>query len=142
MTRQARCVGLMVLAVGAGCYRGPAAGPVPVACPPGHASLVRDALYFGLTEPSGRLITEAEWETFLAKVVTPAFPAGFTVLSATGQWRGADSTIVREPSRVLVLFHPAATSADGEIRTVIEHYRGTFNQEAVLWERSLACTAF
>lgn len=116
--------------------------PAPVACPPGHNSLVRDGLYFGLTEPSGREITDAEWEGFLTSTVTPAFPAGFTVLSARGQWKGNDGTVVKEPSRLLVLFHPPSSTADSSIRSIIGRYRTDFHQEAVLWERSLACAAF
>ena len=127
----------------AGCGPGaPALTPSPLSCPTGHGSLIRDALYFGLVEPDGKELTEPEWEGFLAAVVTPSFPQGFTVLAARGQWQGKDGTIVREPSRVLVLFHPAGDDADRKIRAIILRYRSDFQQEAVLWERSLACAAF
>jgi hypothetical protein len=121
---------------------GPAVLPTPLACPPGHKALLRDGLYFGLVEPSGREISDAEWEAFLATVVTPVFPSGLTVLSARGQWQGNDGKVVREPSRLLVLFHPPDPAADENIRMLIQRYRKDFHQEAVLWERSLACTAF
>ena len=121
---------------------GASPAPAPISCPPGHNSLVRDGLYFGLTEPNGRLITDDEWEGFLAQTVTPAFPAGFTVLNARGQWKGNDGNVVKEPSRLLVLFHPPSAAADDSIRSIIGRYRADFHQEAVLWERSLACAAF
>ena len=134
---------LLILAALTGCTTAaPSPAPVPVSCPPGHNSLVRDGLYFGLTEPSGRAISEDEWEGFLGRTVTPAFPAGFTVLSARGQWKGNDGTVVKEPSRLLVLFHPPSGVADDSIRSIIAKYRTDFHQEAVLWERSLACAAF
>jgi Protein of unknown function (DUF3574) len=133
----------LILATLLGCASGaPAPAPLPVTCPPGHNSLVRDGLYFGLTEPSGRQITDDEWEGFLSRTVTPAFPAGFTVLSARGQWRGNDGTVVKEPSRLLVLFHPPSAVSDDSIRAIISRYRTDFHQERVLWERSLACAAF
>jgi hypothetical protein len=110
-------------------------------CPSDHAVAVRDAVYFGLTRPDGALIPEAAWMAFLSATVTPAFPHGFTVLEANGQWRGADGGVVREPSRVLVLLHAASAEVDERVRGIIRRYRQDFQQEAVLWERTMACMA-
>jgi hypothetical protein len=140
--------GTHLLALGASlflavaCARPSTLVPAPLSCPHGHGSLLRDGLYFGLTEPDGREISDSTWESFLANEVTPRFASGFTVLSARGQWQLATGQVMREPSRVLVLFHPASASADSNIRAIIQRYRTDFHQEAVLWERSLACAAF
>lgn len=123
------------------CAPPPSPGPAPVSCPSDHAVAVRDAVYFGLTTPDGAVVPEAAWMAFLSATVTPAFPHGFTVLEAKGQWRGADGGVVREPSRVLVLLHAASAEVDERVRGIIRRYREEFRQEAVLWERTMACMA-
>jgi hypothetical protein len=115
--------------------------PAPVTCPPDHTVAVRDAVYFGLATPDGALIPEVAWTAFLSATVTPAFPHGFTVLEAHGQWRGADGGVIREPSRVLLLLHASSAEMDERVRGVIRRYRQEFRQEAVLWERTMACMA-
>jgi hypothetical protein len=73
--------------------------------------------------------------------VTPAFAEGFTVLDGYGQWRGTDGVIVREPSRVVVFLHPPLPELDDRVREILQRYRDDFRQEAVLWERSVACVS-
>jgi hypothetical protein len=111
-------------------------------CAGGESSYVRSVLYFGLTAPDGSVLADSSWSGFLAATVTPAFPDGFTVASATGQWRDKKGDIVREPSRMLVVLHPASSTADTQLRRIIEQYRTAFQQESVLWERAPVCVAF
>src|SRR5262245_20410541 len=42
----------------------------------------RTELYFGRSIPGGGQVSDNEWEKFLADVVTPRFPDGFTILNA------------------------------------------------------------
>lgn len=93
---------------------------------------VRSEVYFGQTKPSGAHITPTEWQTFLDEVVTPQFPAGLTVLDASGQWRNATGHIDREPSKVLVLVHPPSASIEARIDAIRAVYCQRFEQEAVL----------
>ncbi|MBK8150387.1 MAG: DUF3574 domain-containing protein [Acidobacteria bacterium] len=53
---------------------------------------IRVELYFGFDRKEQTQVSEDEWEKFLAEEVTPRFPDGFTVISAIGQYRGADGT--------------------------------------------------
>ncbi len=116
--------------------------PAPATCATGQSTLVRDALYFGLMGPDHAVIPDASWQAFLATKVTPAFPDGFTVVSATGQWREASGTIIQEPSRMVVIMHQPSASVDATIRGLIDAYKTEFRQEAVLWERGAVCVAF
>jgi hypothetical protein len=62
--------------------RGDAAHPAKT------ANWVNTQLYFGLG-PAGDLskgVSEADWQAFLDKEVTPRFPAGLSVLDVYGQW--------------------------------------------------------
>ncbi|HUD49970.1 DUF3574 domain-containing protein [Parvibaculum sp.] len=96
---------------------------------------IETKLYFGLGIAGGGRVTEQQWQRFLAEIVTPRFPDGLTVLSATGQWRdpkGKSSKVVSEPTRIVIIVHPetaAATKAIGEIR---QTYVKRFRQQSVL----------
>src|SRR5437016_3726037 len=50
-------------------------------------SFHRTELYFGRSIPGGGEVSAAEWQRFLADVVTPRFPNGFTIVDAAGQYR-------------------------------------------------------
>lgn len=102
---------------------------------------IRDTLYFGRSIPDGGTVGEADWNRFENEVIGRAFPQGFTVLDAHGSWRGADGAIVSEPSRVVVIVHADDTASDAAVRDIAERYRAMFRQEAVLRERSAACSS-
>jgi len=102
----------------------------------------RTELYFGLSKPDGSRIGDGEYQSFLDSEVTPRFGEGFTVLNGNGQFRGANGQIVREPSRVLILFYAvgdAKSTAAEEIRAA---YRTQFQQESVLRVDTTSCVDF
>jgi Protein of unknown function (DUF3574) len=120
---------------------GPSAAPVS-ACEAGDSTMVRDMLYFGRNRPSGGLVSDAEWQSFLDEVVTPRFPAGLTVIDAKGQWRGESGRVEQEKAEILTLFHPGDAAARRAVDQVIHEYQRRFQQEAVLRERTHTCTHF
>jgi hypothetical protein len=111
-------------------------------CETGDEPLVRDVVYFGRNRPDGGIVTDAEWQRFLDEVVTPRFPTGLTVLSASGQWRGEKGTVEREQAQVLTLLHSGDETARRAVAEVAGEYKRRFAQEAVLRERMTACTRF
>jgi hypothetical protein len=110
-------------------------------CEPVGNSYTRTTMYFGLTRPAGK-ISEAEWQTFLRDEVTPRFPEGLTVIEADGQYRRADGTIQREPSKVLVILHDDKPSTRKALEELVVSYKKAFKQESVLWETARVCAAF
>ena len=72
-------------------------------CPDGLEPATEYRLFFGLTDGSGQVIPEEEWQDFLANVITPRFPGGLTVLDAYGQWQPPTGDLHRESTRVLLL---------------------------------------
>jgi len=112
----------------------------PKSCAAGQQAAVQELLYFGAAKPAGRVAAE-DWSAFLAETVTPRFPTGLTAWSASGQWRSASGSIVREPSYVLSLVHPANSASEVAIREIVDAYKHRFQQEAVLRVRSDACMA-
>jgi hypothetical protein len=101
---------------------------------------VRETLYFGRNRPGGGTVSNPEWQSFLAEVVTPRFPAGLTVLEGSGQWRGATGAVEREQSEVVTLFHPDDQASRQAVREIAAEYKRRFQQEAVLRESSRSCT--
>jgi hypothetical protein len=112
-----------------------------IKCRPTQKSMVDDSLYFGLTKPGGA-VTDEEWARFLAVTVTPRFPQGLTVFEATGQWRGANGKISREPTRVLRVIHPDDENDEKLVSEIIKTYETQFEQESVLRVRVDACASF
>jgi hypothetical protein len=88
----------------------------------------RTELYFGGNLQDGTPITPAEFELFLDKEVTPAFPDGLTWLEAHGQWMGG-----KEDSYVLILLYPFTDrGANREIEEIRRDYKSQFDQQSVL----------
>jgi hypothetical protein len=109
-------------------------------CEPGDQAMVRDMLYFGRNRPDCGKVSQAEWDQFLNEVVTPRFPGGLTVARAVGQWRGASGKVEREVSEVVTVLHTGEARAREKIVQIAAAYKQRFGQEAVLRERSAACT--
>lgn len=125
-----------------GCRSVPVADAAMVACDPGDVSMTRDILYFGRHRPDGGAVDETQWRTFVDDVLTPRFPDGLTMVSATGQWRGGDGAIEREPSEVVTILHTGDATARRAIEEVIVEYKRRFAQESVLRERGMTCARF
>jgi uncharacterized protein DUF3574 len=124
----------------AGCAgRGtPDTSPSP-SCAVRDTALVREVLYFGRNRPGGGAVTDAEWQNFLDQVITPRFPAGLTVVAATGQWKGKSGLVEQERSEVVTVFHPGDEAASRAVVEVVVEYKRRFQQEAVLRERMPTC---
>ena len=135
------CVALALAASATGC----ATLPHPVAsapCEAGDRAMVRDTLYFGRNIPGGGKVGEAQWRAFLDDTITPRFPAGLTVVSAAGQWRGTDGRVETEAAQLVTVLHPGDAASRGAITAIVREYKRRFMQEAVLRERVAACVVF
>ncbi len=133
-------LGILTLA---GCGVAVSTGSIPLGlCEIGDEQMVRDVIYFGRNRPSGATVSELEWKQFLDDVVTPRFPAGLTVVSAVGQWKGASGLVEQEQSEIVTILHQGDKTARQKILELTVEYKNRFNQEAVLRERISTCTHF
>jgi hypothetical protein len=139
--RRVAWTGAVVLIGGCAGKASPAASPSP-SCALGDTPLIRDVLYFGRNRPGGGAVTDEDWRTFLDQVLTPRFPAGLTVVAATGQWRGTSGRVEQERSEVVTIFHSGDEAARRAVVAVTAEYKRRFQQEAVLRERMPTCTRF
>jgi hypothetical protein len=90
-------------------------------------SFVADRLYCGLSIPGGGVVSQADLDAFVAEVVEPRFPDGFTLWRARGQWRGGS-----EDSLVIEIVHAPGPQFDRAVQEIADAYRTRFRQEAVL----------
>lgn len=132
---------LLAVLCGAGCATGSRTGAG------GASDWVRTELYFSpgeWTENAPAPETEAAWRGFLDREVTPRFPDGLTVVDVYGQWRGAaaGSPVLREHSRLLVVFHPRSAEADTKIEAIRAAWKQSRGEESVLWVSEPASVRF
>lgn len=139
--RGAIVVGALVLTT-ACAGNAPARVAPETGCAVGDTALVRDVLYFGRNRPGGGTVTDAEWRQFLDEVFTPRFPAGLTIVEATGQWRGESGVVEQERSEVVTLLHAGDDPAWRAVGEVVAEYKRRFQQESVLRERMATCARF
>lgn len=93
--------------------------------------MVESRLYFGMSRPDGGQVEAPQWRDFLTREVTPRFPDGFTVLDGYGQWRSADSRIIAERSKVLIIIHPSTDENAKALAAIKSAYVKRFRQESV-----------
>ena len=100
-------------------------------------------LLFGRAIGTQGEVSEDEWQDFLAKTVTPAFPDGLTVFDAQGQWRDtATGAIVGERSKVVLVLVANVDAAMKPIAAVADVYKRRFQQQAVRIVSQGSCVVF
>jgi hypothetical protein len=103
--------------------------------------LTEVALYFGLSKPGGN-VSEAEWQAFLDREITPRFKDGFTVLNAYGQYQNSSGELVQENTKLVILIYQNSSEKEAHIEAIIDVYKQTFQQESVLRTTGLVKAAF
>ena len=117
----------------------------PSACLlPNQKPMLVAELFFGRNIPGRAPVSEAEWADFVAQVITPNFPDGFTVFNgALGQSRDPQSgAIVREPPKILLAAAYPRPDLKDRIAATIEAYRARYPQKSVGVLTRWECGAF
>jgi hypothetical protein len=87
-------------------------------------------------------VSEEAFQDFLANDVTPLFPDGLSVIDVAGQFRDSQGTIVREPTKLLILLVPDVAAVAPDVATIVAAYKERFDQESVLHAEQPVCIAF
>jgi hypothetical protein len=112
-------------------------------CTGDHKSVVTAELLFGRNIADRVGVSEQAFARFVDAEITPRFPAGLTVLNATGQWRDTERhTTVREPSKVVQIVLPGAADDQSRLNAIIAAYKTRFRQQSVGLVTRPACAAF
>ena len=100
-------------------------------------------LFFGLSIPGRRPLTETEWAGFAADTITPNFPNGFTVFDGDGQWQNPmTGHIGRERTKILLVAAKRDPTLARRLAAVIEAYKMRFHQQSVGIITRDSCAAF
>ena len=113
-----------------------------LACPAGTELFSEYRLFFGRSRGSVEVVSDAAWQTFLAKEVTPRFPDGLTVLDASGQWRSGIGPLVRERTKLVIILAKPGSGGMELTSEITKAYKRAFWQESVLRAISAACVSF
>ncbi len=123
----AAALSLTMLVGCAGCAA-PSTVPAPYACLlPGEQRMAVAELFFGRAS-----LSDAEWAGFAARIITPSFPDGFTVLDGEGQWRNPRTgRIIRDPTKILLVATKRTPGLARRLSGVIDAYKARFHQQSV-----------
>jgi hypothetical protein len=99
-------------------------------------------LFFGRDIQGRAMVSDAQWRDFLDQEVTPRFPEGFSVSDVSGQYRDQSGTIVREPSKQLLIVSRDIGVDEAKLNAIRDAYKRRFNQESVLLVEAPVCGGF
>ena len=106
--------------------------------------MVVHELFFGRTIDGRAMpVSDAEWDGFVARAVTPKLPAGFTVVDGEGQWQDpATGKIIRDSTKILIVAAPPTAQTAAAIDAIKEAYKRQFRQRSVGMVSHVACADF
>jgi hypothetical protein len=112
-----------------------------LSCSASARPMARVELIFGAKRKGGR-VGPRDFRRFLAREVTPRFPAGLTIFEGFGQWRSASGEFHRETARMLLIWFEPDAKSDAKIEAIRSAYKKQFGQESVLRADAASCVSF
>lgn len=103
--------------------------------------MARLELLFGANFRGG-VVGPRAFARFIDEEVTPRFPLGSSVFDGHGQWRGASGRLIREPSRMLLIWYEPGKDSEGAIEAIRFAYKKRFKQQSVLRADGMSCVSF
>ena len=110
-------------------------------CAPAAERMARVELFFGAGALPQQTMSRA-FARFVAREVTPRFPDGLSLFAGYGQWRDSAGHIIREPTRLLLVYYRPDAAANGKIEAIRAAYKRRFRQQSVLRADTSACVSF
>ena len=122
----------------------PATGPAAAACAPGAgAPMTAFELFFGRSIRGAGEVSDSAWQDFLARVVTPNLPNGYTVFDGVGAWLDpVTGKTLHERTNVLLAVLPNGPAGAAAIARVRQSYQTEFHQMLVGMTVMPVCGAF
>jgi hypothetical protein len=88
-------------------------------------------------------VSEARFQRFVEREISPRFPDGLTILPAQGEWRDfARGRVVHEPSEVVEIVLPGKADDVEALNQIAAAYKSAFHQQSVGIVVRSACVAF
>ena len=99
-------------------------------------------LFMGRSADGGEVVSDQDWDGFLADTITPRFPDGLSVIDVAGQGTTSNGGIERERTKMLLILAPQGGDALDRMNEIAAAYKQRFNQNSVLRVITEACVAF
>ena len=93
---------------------------------------IRTEFYLGRGISCRPPVSAADWRRFVAREVSPRFPAGLTVIDASGRFRNRQGGVTEEGTLLLIIIHPADPNSKRHLAAIRDAYKRWFRQETVL----------
>ena len=87
-------------------------------------------------------VTQAAFDAFLDRSVTPRFPAGLTVLDGAGRWQAPDGRLTQEPSKLVLIVAPNDPGVPARLDAIRAEYKAQFRQQSVGLVLTRGCASF
>jgi hypothetical protein len=94
--------------------------------------LIQADLFFGRNIKGGGQVSEAEFQDFVDREITPRFSDGLTIFDAEGQFLDSTDTLIQEPTKEVTLILEDTVDNEQSIDEIITAYLQQFQQESVL----------
>lgn len=124
------CLFISVLLAGCATHSLNPPGDSPIQSATG--SWIKTELYFGRSIEGGSTVTDADWHAFVSSEISSAFPDGFTVIDAKGQWRDESSHVISEDSKVVIIVYIDTPEHQNALDRIVDAYKTRFQQRSVL----------
>ena len=117
-------------------------GTASLECEDGGEQWTEYRLFMGRSVGDQEVVSDADWDNFLADTITPRFPDGLSVIDVAGQGTTADGSIERERTKMLLVLAPQGNDALARMNEISAEYKQRFNQNSVLRVVTEVCVAF
>ena len=99
-------------------------------------------LFMGRSSDGVEVVSDEDWEAFLADTITPRFPDGLSVIDVAGQGTTSDGFVERERTKMLLVLAPQDGDSLDRINEIAAEYKQRFSQNSALRVITEACVAF
>jgi len=89
--------------------------------------LIQVDLFFERTDPDGEVVSQAEFQNFVDRVVTPLFPDGLTLFDADGRSFNSAAKHSPEETKVISLFVADTPESSAALDKIAEAYAQQFS---------------
>ena len=99
------------------------------------------AMVFGRASTGAPSVSEAEFNRFITREVSPRFPDGLTVVNARGHWTPPAGSTIRDPSKLVMVVLRGTPDDGAKLDAIRVAYEARYHQQSLLLPTSVGCVS-
>ena len=99
------------------------------------------AMVFGRVSSGAPSVSEAEFNRFITREVSPRFPDGLTVVDARGHWTPPAGSTIHDPSKLVMVVLRGAPDDGAKLSAIRAAYQTRYHQQSLLLPTSVGCVS-